>query len=91
MAEETKETKALVLEIKVPQFYAEDLEEQVKLMKQEGWEPRDGALTYIVTEEMVRREVGLSLVSLPSEKCLNSDFQLINTDGVIVGARVVDA
>jgi hypothetical protein len=83
MESETELTKALVLEIKVPGWYVEDLEERGKDF--------DVGVEYIVTEEMMRPEVGLTVVTLPGEKCMNSDYEVVAATGQIIGARVVDA
>lgn len=72
----------LVLEIEVPGFYIEGTE-------QESADEHGMTLLDIVTEEWMREDVGLTLVSLPGEKNLNSDFEVHAMNGRIVGARIV--
>lgn len=72
----------LVLEIEVPGFYVEGNEAEIA----EEW---GGTLLDVVTEEWMRSDVGLTLVSIPDEKSVNSDFEVHAMDGRIVGARIV--
>lgn len=74
----------LVLEIEVPGFYVEGNEAELA----EEW---GGTLLDVVTDEWMRSDVGLTLVSLPGEKNLNSDFEVHAMNGRIVGARIVGA
>ena len=83
--------KVLVLHVTVPGFWADDLDESAALIA----EFRDRGPTaedrlYIVTEEWMRDEVGITLVSLPGEKNLNSEFEIHAYTGRIVGAEVRD-
>lgn len=72
----------LVLEIEVPGFYVDGT-------TQEFADEHDLTVFDIVTEEWMRRDVGLTLVSIPGEKCMNDDFEVHAMDGRIVGARIV--
>lgn len=76
-------THKLILEIEVPQFYADGTTQEAA----DEW--YDGNVLPIVTEEWMREDVGLTLVSIPGEKNLDSDFEVHAFDGRIVGARIV--
>lgn len=71
----------LVLEIEVADFNVEGIQEAAD-------EFCEGDVLFIVTEELMRPDVALGLVSLPGEKCLNSDFEVHAKNGRIVGARI---
>lgn len=77
-------TKVLVLHVEVPGFYVEDLQEVAD-------EYCDGDVGFIVTDEMIRAEVGVTFVTRPGEKCLNSDFEVEARTCRVVGAEVRDA
>lgn len=84
--------KTLVLHIAVPGFYADDLPQlaaELSSLHERELTPDD--YLDVVTEEWMRREVGLTLVSLPGEKSTNDDFEVHSYDGRIVGAEVRDA
>ena len=72
----------LVLEIEVPDFNVDGAQEAAD-------EFCDGDLLFIVTEEWMREEVGVTFVTIPGEKNLNSDFEVIARTCHIVGARIV--
>jgi hypothetical protein len=72
----------LVLEIEVPEFYVDGTE-------QEFADEHDLTVFDIATEEWMRRDVGLTFVSIPGEKNLSSDFEVHAMNGRIVGARIV--
>lgn len=74
----------LVLEIEVPEFNADGIQAAAD-------EFCDGDVLFIVTEELMRRDVGLTLVSIPGEKCMNDDFEVHAMDGRIIGARIITA
>lgn len=80
--EATKASRRLVLEIEVPDFYVDE-------SSQEFADEHDLTLLDIVTEEWMRPEVGLTLVSIPGEKCQNSESEVHARVGRIVGARIV--
>jgi hypothetical protein len=82
-------SKTLVLHVAVPGFWADDLDESAAVLSQPE-EPSAEDRLYIVTEEWMRREVGITLVSLPGEKNLNSEFEVHAYTGRIVGADVID-
>ena len=71
----------LVLEIEVPDFNVDGAQEAAD-------EFCDGDLLFIVTEEWMREDVGLTLVSLPGEKSMNHEFEVHAMNGRIVGARI---
>lgn len=77
----------LVLHIEVEGFNAEGLDEYAAILaepEQPGAEHR----LKVVTEEWIREEVGLTLVSLPDEKSMNDDFGVHAFNGRIVGAHL---
>ena len=84
MTDDTEATHRLVLEIEVPDFYVDGkTQESID-------EFGDGDVLFTVTEEWMRADVGLTLVSIPGEKNLNSDFEVHAMNGRIVGARIVE-
>ena len=88
-----KQRKHLVLHIEIPGFYADDLDECARDMMDldESEAPDAESRLYIVTEEWMRAEVGLTLVSIPGDKCLSDDFEVKAFTGRIVGAETRDA
>ena len=72
----------LVLEIAVPEFYVDGTE-------QEFADEHDLDLLDIALEEWMRPDVGLTFVTQPGEKNLNSDFEVKALEGRIVGVRIV--
>lgn len=78
--------KVLVLHIAVPGFWADDLDQSAAIIAEPD-EPTAEDRLFIVTEEWMRRDVGLTLVSLPGEKNLNSDSEVHAFTGRIVGAE----
>ncbi len=80
-------TKTLVLHIEVPGVYADDLPRAAAECSR-GAEPTPEDYLFVVTEEWMREEVGLTLVTLPGEKNLNEDFEVHAYTGRIVGADV---
>lgn len=81
--------KHLVLHVEIPGFWADDLDLCAAVMSDP--EP-PGAVErlYVVTEEWMRAEVGITLVSRPGEKCMNDDFLVQAYTGRIVGAEARD-
>lgn len=73
----------LILEIEVPDFNVDGAQEAAD-------EFLDGDLLHIVTEEWMREEVGVTFVTLPGEKNLNSDFEVHSRVCRIVGARIAE-
>lgn len=82
-------TKTLVLHIAVPGVWAEDLPEAATLWAL-GDEVTPEDYPNVVLEEWFRRDVGLTVVTQPSEKSSNDDFMVRAFDGQIVGAEVRD-
>ena len=58
---------------------------------QEFCDEHDVPLLDVVTEEWMRSDVGLTLVSIPGEKNMSDDFEVHAMNGRIVGARIVAA
>lgn len=81
--------KVLVLHIEVPGVYADDLPESAACYAEPD-EPGPQDYLDVVTEEWMREEVGLTIVTIPGEKNLNSDFEVHAYTGRIVGAEVRD-
>jgi hypothetical protein len=79
-------TKTLVLHIEVPGFNADDLDQLAGYMSEPD-PPGPKDRLYIVTEEWMRETVGITLVSIPGEKCMNDDFEVRAFTGRIVGAE----
>ena len=81
----------LILEIEVEGFNAdgaiEYIEEEFPFNKDAAGE----ALLDLVTDEWMRGQVGLTLVTIPGEKCLNHDFEVVSKTCRIVGARIQKA
>ena len=80
-------TKVLILHIEVPGVWADDLPESAAVWA-DGREPDAQDYLYVVTEEWMRQEVGLTIVTLPGEKNLSDDFGVHAYTGRIVGAEV---
>jgi hypothetical protein len=78
-------THKLILEIEVPTFWVDGTTQEAA----DEW--YKGDILPIVTEEWMRPEVGITLVSIPGEKEMNGDFEVHAMDGRIVGARIVVA
>jgi hypothetical protein len=76
--------KRLVLEIELPaDFYVDGTELDAVEADEYGL-----TLFDVVTEEWMRRDVGLTFVSIPGEKEQNHDFEVHAMTGRIVGARI---
>jgi hypothetical protein len=82
-------TKALILHIEIPGFYADDLPAYAAVLSEPD-PPKPEDYLYVVTEEWMRTEVGITLVGLPGEKCMSDDFEVCAYTGRIVGAEVRD-
>jgi hypothetical protein len=74
----------LVLEIEVPEFYVDNSTQEAA----DEW--YRGKILPIVLDEWMREDVGLTFVSLPGEKEMNSDFEVHAMNGRIIGARIVE-
>lgn len=84
-----KPTKVLVLHIEIPGLWADDLPERAALYADGEPTPRD--YLNVVTEEWMRSEVWLTIVTIPGDKCMNDDFGVVAYPATIVGAHVEDA
>ena len=82
-----KKLRPLILHIEVDGFYADDLDEMAGYIREQGVVTPEDRL-YVVTEEWMRREVGVTLVSLPGEKEMADDSMVHAYNGRIVGAEV---
>jgi hypothetical protein len=80
--------KTLVLHIEVPGVWADDLDERAA---EWGSDDPAAARLVVVTEELMRPEVGITLVSLPGEKEMSGDFEVHAYTGRIVGAETREA
>lgn len=75
-------TKKLILYIEVPGVWVDDIPEQATEFECE--------IIDILLEEFMRPQVGLTIVGVPGEKCMNDDFQVYAYTCHVVGAEVVD-
>lgn len=89
MSDETKPKKVLVLHIEVPGVWADDLDESAKSYA-DGEKPTAEDYLDVITEEWMRPEVGLTIVTLPGEKSTNDDFEVHAYTCRIVGAEARD-
>jgi hypothetical protein len=80
-------TKTLILHIEVPGIYADDLPASAAIYA-ESDEPSPKDYLDVVTEEWMRPEVGLTIVTIPGEKTMNDDFEVHAYTCRIVGADV---
>lgn len=83
-----EQKKVLVLEIEVPGWYADDLEERAELVAEdlEGAEP---PLHFLVTEEMLQADqVEVTALTIPVG--MDDRPELAHSHGRIVGARLVE-
>ena len=81
--------KKLRLTIEIDGIWADDLDESAAIYSDP--DPPDAqARLDVVLEEWMRPEVILTIVTLPGEKCLNREFEVLPYRGVIVGAETVD-
>lgn len=86
--------KKLVLHIEVPGLWADDLDENAAIYAGADDDPtaevKPEHRLDVVLEEWMRETVGLTIVTIPGEKCLNSDFEVHAFTGRIVGAEARD-
>jgi hypothetical protein len=73
-------TERLILHIEVPEVNVEGFREVAKEF--------DMDLLYIVLEEMMRPQVGVTFVTQPGEKCLNSEFDIFTKTCTVVGVEI---
>lgn len=79
--------KTLVLHIAVPGFNGDDLDEFAGMDNES--EPTNEDRLEVIAEWM-RTDVGVTLVSVPGDKCMNDDFMVKAFDGEIVGAHLME-
>lgn len=79
MPDQPEPKKVLVLHIRVPGIWVDDLEETAKEF--------ECSIGDLITDEYMRSEVGLTIVTLPDDKCLNDDFGVHAYTATIVGAE----
>jgi hypothetical protein len=72
----------LVIEVEIPDFNVDGMQEAAD-------EFCDGDVSFIVTEELMREDVGLTFVTIPGEKSQNHEFEIHTRVGRIVGARIL--
>lgn len=87
--EQNQPKKLLVLHIQVPGVYADDLHKHAAFLSEPD-EPGPREYRDVVLDEWMREEVGLTIVTLPGEKCDNDDFGVHAYTGRVVGAEVRD-
>ena len=86
-------TKKLILHIELPEIWVDDLEENLHIWMMDGQdktEPTARDMSDMITTELMRDRAGVTLVTMPGEKCMNHEFDVISYTGTIVGAEVVD-
>lgn len=84
-------SKILVLHIELPEVYADDLSAlAMEARAAYCGEPTPEDYLFVVTEALMRREVGLTVVTLPGQKTSNHDFEVHAYNGIVVGAGVRD-
>lgn len=81
--------KRFILHVEVEGFYGDDLDEMAGCISQPDPPTAEDRLC-IVTEEWMRPDVGLTLISLPGEKCMSDDFEVFAYVGRIVGAEIME-
>lgn len=91
VSDQQQPTKTLVLHIAVPDFWADDLDQSAAFIAEfRDREPTAEDRLEVVLEEWMRREVGITLVSLPGEKSMADDFVVGAFNGRVVGVEVID-
>lgn len=75
-------SRSLVLHVEIPSadLYADDAQEAAD-------EFYKGDVGRLVLEEWLREEVGITLVFLPGDKCMNDEFGVNAYVGKIIGAE----
>lgn len=79
--------KLLVLHIAVPDVWGDDLDEAAAMYAEPN-EPTDKDRLEVVLNEWMREDVGVTFVSLPGDKCMNSEFNVCAMNGRVVGAEL---
>jgi hypothetical protein len=83
-----RQKKRLRLTIEVPDMWADDLDEHAGYYSEPDPPTAEDRLELVLSEWM-RAEVGLTIVTLPGDKCMNDDFQVVAYTGRIVAAETV--
>jgi hypothetical protein len=86
---ETAPRKKFILTIEVDGFNADDLDEYAGYIAEPDPPDADDRL-FVVTEEWIRPDVTITVCTLPGDKCMNSDFELVAFSGRIIGAEIRD-
>lgn len=68
-------------------MYCDDLHESARIMTEPD-EPTEDDYLFLVTEEWMREEVTLTIVTYPGEKCMNHEFDVVPFRGRIVGVSM---
>jgi hypothetical protein len=79
---------SLVLYIEIPNFNTSGIMEFLAEILEHKPTPKE--IADYLTDEVMREEVGVTLVSLAAPKCANDDFDVFARLGKIVGAEVGD-
>jgi hypothetical protein len=83
-----KARKRLRLILDVPGIWADDLDELAAVWA-DGEEVTDADRLLVATEEWFRREAIIVLTTIPGEKCLADDFEVLPRPCRIVGVQAV--
>lgn len=77
----------LTIEIDAEDLYAEDLPEAATIWA-DGLAPTEQDYLDVVLTEWFRREVGVTLVTLPGDKSMRDDFMVVAYTARVVAAGV---
>ena len=80
--------RILRLTIEIPGVYADDLDEAAALWA-DGEEVTSTDYLDVILHEWMRPEVGITIVTLPSDKAMSDDFEIHSYEARIVGAESV--
>ena len=91
MPDQPQPKKVLRLTIEVPDIWADDLDENAACYSDPDPPTAEDRLEVILSEWM-RPEVGLTIVTIPGDKCMNDDFEVHAYTATIVAAetRLID-
>lgn len=86
MSDQPERTYDLVLHIRIPTIFADDLIEHARIYfnLDDDIEPTPKQMAEVVLAEWMRPDVGITFVTLPGE----DDFMVVAAEGRIVGAEV---
>ena len=84
--------RVLILHVVVPDVYVDDLEDLTDIWLDvidgdTGLAARSAAMGDLVTEEIFHHNAALTVLTIPGEKCLNDERDLISYNVRIVGAE----